>query len=203
MANTPHSGQHGTFSCSECGLSWESTAGPIVTRYCPECGAFESITFSPDHQAPESSERELFMEEIIGWRAWEVAELGKLVRLHSVTASAHWPIADWVYAKCGGESFCEKSDDGRVPGEKCRCGLYAARDYDHLTRELGYSDYSTRDVRIIGQVAMAGKVIEGSQGWKAEKARVFHIYVPHTHWKLGKRLSEQYGVPYDTHRWIG
>lgn len=153
-----------------------------------------------------ATEREVVPTEVIGWRAWDVLQLGKLYRLGSVTYDAHWPVADWVHAECDGQRFCERSSDGRVPGESCHCGLYAARDLQHLTKELSYADYNDADgksFRVIGQVAMAGKVIVGTQGWKAERARVFHLYVPHNHWRVGAILAQQYGVPYDTLRWLG
>ena len=184
-----------SIACGECGHSWPALAGH-TPRYCPACGA--RLRFVPEPPA----ERELYMEEVIGWRAWEVHTLGKLVRLGSVSVGAHWPVRDWVYAECGGHRVCESSSDGRVPGEECTCGLYSASSYEHLM-SLTYGHYDNRRVRVIGQVANAGKVIVGTQGWRAEKARVHHLYVPHTHWKVGKALSEQYGVPYDTLRWLG
>lgn len=160
----------------------------------------------------QGNERELYTQEIEGWRAWDVVRLGKLYRLRSVTHGTtvgfgHWPTDDWIHAVCEEERFCSKSSDGRVPGENCSCGLYAASSLKHLTEELSYAHYDdskdAESIRVIGRVLMAGKVIVGTQGWKAERARVGHLYVPHNHWQVGKALSEQYRVPYDTLRWIG
>lgn len=191
-----------TVNCEGCGAS-RIPAALVHDGKCPVCGArFEQ-------QREPTPDREMVAGEVIGWRAWEVHRLGKLLRLGSVSHNAHWPIADYVYAECNGKRECYSSSDGRVPGEECSCGLYAARDFDHLTKGLPYADYSYGNggagdnIKIIGEVAMSGKVIVGTQGWKAEKARVAKLYVPHTHWKLGRDIAAQYGVPYETLRWIG
>lgn len=195
-----------TVNCGGCGAS-RIPAALVTDAKCPVCG--EVIPALLREQQPPS-DRELVAGEIIGWRAWEVHRLGKLLRLGSVSHSAHWPTTDYVYAECDGQRECSRSSDGRVPGEECSCGLYAARDFDHLTKGLPYADYSygsggrgDENVKIIGEVAMSGKVIVGTQGWKAEKARVAKLYVPHTHWRLGRDIAKQYNVPYETLRWIG
>lgn len=183
-----------TVNCEGCGAS-RIPAALVHDGKCPVCGA------AFEQQRPD--DREMVAGEVIGWRAWEVHRLGKLIRLGSVTHSAHWPVADYVYAECNGQRECQFSSDGRVPGEDCSCGLYAARDYEHLTKGLPYAAYDDRAPRIIGEVAMSGKVIVGTQGWKAERARVNKLYVPHTHWKLGRDIAKQYNVPFETLRWIG
>lgn len=199
MATTPHTGSGAAPSnCPSCG----PLPGLMPTaRFCPLCGS--PVSTAASAIAAKAPERELHSTEVLGWRAWDVHKLGKLVRLGSVSSHGHWPVADWIYAECGGIRSCESSSDGRCPGENCSCGLYSARDLEQLTDELPYANYDNRQVKVIGQVAMAGKVVVGTQGFRAEKARVAHLYVPHTHWKLGRTLSKQYGVPYDTLRWIG
>jgi hypothetical protein len=48
---------------------------------------------------------------------------------------------------------------------------------------------------VIGEVGLAGKVIPGSQGWRAEKGRVKHLYVPFHHWRWIEPLAALYNVP--------
>lgn len=141
--------------------------------------------------------------EIIGYRAWKVIRYGTIIRLASATYQAHWPVDKWVEATCGGDLRCPHSSDGMVPGEDCSCGLYAARDRDHLL-DMSYADYhnSTDAPVVYGQVGMVGKVIPGTQGWRAAKARVVKIFVPYESWKLGAALGKLYGVPYELDNWI-
>lgn len=178
----------------------------LVQTSCPVCNAPvmpESRTAGGPIVAPP--ERELVAGEVRGWRAWNVHKLGKLYRLGSVTHKSHWPVADWVYAHCGGDPVCDhpSNTDGRVPGEGCSCGIYSASTFEQLVKELPYAHYQRAGEVVIGEIAMAGKVIVGTQGYRAEKARVAKIYTPPNAWKLGREIAKQYGVEYDTHRWIG
>jgi hypothetical protein len=131
-----------------------------------------------------------FTEEIVGWRAWKIVGPSKSPRLASVTwthngAPFIWPGRRWTFARCRDRS-CE------TPGEHCSCGIYAARTRSHLIGELGYAAYNDKDVRVVGEVGLAGKVIPGTQGWRAEKARVMKLYVPAEHWKLAIPLAKTY-----------
>lgn len=196
----------GTGICIACNISLNTPGTP---KFCPMCGqpfatpALEALE-PPARIVP--ADRPVVDGEVIGWRAWDVVKLGKLVRLGSVTAKSHWRTSNWTQARCpqsGGGPTCLKSSDGRCRGENCHCGLYSARDFEHLTAHLPYAQYRNGEDKIIGQIALAGKVIEGSQGYRAERARIVRIYVPQTNWKLGRTIATQYGVEYETLRWVG
>jgi hypothetical protein len=152
------------------------------------------------------SEHPLVLGETLGWRAWTViAERTRHPRLQSAThREMVWPTNRWTAATCGGGATCSRSSDGRIPGESCSCGLYAASDLEHLL-DLGYAAYGERlgkATTVVGQVAFAGKVIPGSQGWRAEKGRIAHLYVPFSFDAgLKKRLSEVYNAPVDYAPW--
>lgn len=134
--------------------------------------------------------------EIIGWRAWRVigARPEQLPMLASATFQhTIWHPGYWTLATCGDRHECARSKDGGVPGERCSCGMYAAKNRSQLVG-LGYGREDGRHPRIVGQVAMAGKVIPGQQGWRAEKARVARLFVPFQNWKLVDALERLYGV---------
>lgn len=216
------------FNCPGCSANLDAEFVPgfgTPTARCPVCGhsatTVASSTIPGVEHTPGITEddRELLPGEVLGWRAWDVVTLGKLVRLQSVThkggLDSVWPTDRWFRAECSrgaaeGDPFkCPASADGRIPGvtsgggRNCGCGLYSAMTYKQLTEDLSYGHYQVTGETVIGQVAFAGKVVIGSQGYRAERGRVAHIYVPHGAWKLGKRISEQYHVPYDIARWIG
>lgn len=130
--------------------------------------------------------------EIIGWRAWKIEGTPQFPQLHSATWASHWKPWTWTVAECNGSLTCSRSHDGRCPGEDCRCGMYAAASRVQLV-DLGYNDFHTLSSKVvIGQVGLAGKVIPGDQGWRAEKARVVKLYVPHLFGELVEPLRRIY-----------
>jgi len=131
--------------------------------------------------------------ELHGFRAFNVRG-SKKPTLISLNAQAEWPTDNWMIATCANRMVCPKSDDKKVPGERCSCGIYSARDWNHLV-SINYNRYSDESIRVVGKVGLAGKVIPASQGFRAEKARVIELWVPHISWRLVKPLQERYGVP--------
>ena len=134
--------------------------------------------------------------EIIGWRAWQVAadytavgEPG--VVLVSVTRTVCWHPREWLQAHCDNLPIGRH----RAPAESCMCGIYAVSTRERLLLS-GYNvGRDPRAVVALGEVALAGKVIPGTRGWRAEKARPVRLFVPHEHWRLAARLEELYEIP--------
>lgn len=128
-----------------------------------------------------------------GWRAWNVDReppaFGTTPRLESATYSYWWT------PRVKARAECPKSPT-HVPGEQCTCGFYAAKTLEHL-REMGYHAYDEESKRVcvVGRLAMWGKVIEGTQGWRSEFAYPHTIYVPFEAWKLARPIQRAYGVP--------
>jgi len=133
--------------------------------------------------------------EITGFRAWKILGTRKLPLLGSATHKGTvWHPDRWTHATCGGETVCHRSPDRRVPGESCACGMYAARDRRHLSGMSYVREHDEHPV-LIGEVGLAGKVIEGPQGWKAERARIKRLYVPFHHYRWIEPLAALYQVP--------
>lgn len=125
--------------------------------------------------------------EILAYRAWCVDLRWDREALLLSFNGTVWPRDAWLTAECGHES-CE------TPGEHCHCGVYAARDRDHLQR-MAYNRREYGPPVVIGEVGLVGKVIPGTQGWRAEKARVVRLELPHEHWRLVAPLRATYRVP--------
>lgn len=141
--------------------------------------------------------------EISGYRAWRVEWCGRVPRLFSINAHTHsvdlddamWPAARWFEAKCN------KCTPDEIPDEHCSCGLYAAKTIEQLVG-LHYGAYGDElDDKVIGEVGFAGKVIEGSQGWRAEKGRIVHLWVPISKWEWVGPLEAAYRVPVSLADW--
>ena len=120
--------------------------------------------------------------------------------LASVThAGTVWHADRWTLATCRGDRLCQSpADDGTIPGTGCSCGLYAAASRAQLVKleyaNPGSAGFEANPV-LIGEVGFAGKVIDGSQGWRAEKGRIVRLYVPHICWRLVEPLERLYRVP--------
>jgi hypothetical protein len=145
---------------------------------------------NPDFKAPPEPTPGTMAE---GWRCWkvdlELPPFGLPPKLNSVTHSFFWTPKKLARAEC-------RRDDSHVPGEACRCGFYSAKTLRHL-QGMGYIAYNPDHgvVTIVGRVANWGKVIEGSQGWRAEKSYPVQLFVPFEAYKLAKPLADTYGVP--------
>jgi hypothetical protein len=135
---------------------------------------------------------------MLGWRAWKVPlkpdHLGQVI-LKSVThGDTIWTPRQVMGAVCN-KAAAKK--EGHIPGETCSCGLYAAKTLPHL-QSMGYHRYDPERAgcwRVAGEVELWGKVIEGTQGWRAEFGYPKVLYVPFEANHLADALSRTYGVP--------
>lgn len=77
-------------------------------------------------------------------------------------------------AGCGGRN---RAHDGVVPAENCHCGFYGMVSVEHLVQERP-SDANNKFV--ILECDFYGKVIPGTQGWRAQRQRVLKVsYSPY------------------------
>lgn len=96
-----------------------------------------------------------------------------------------------------------------APAERCRCGIYAFRDPEHLLLHVQgwYSDphlfaATTIERVVLGAVALWGTVIEHERGYRAEYAYPLGLWVPPI-WRelypqveaIHRALGERYRIP--------
>lgn len=141
--------------------------------------------------------------EIVAYRAWRIVGPEQTPRLQSVTHQRGddqiWPTHRWFPALCNGKTECRVGDK-TIPGVGCSCGLYAARSMEHLL-SMGYAGVSHGGSTVIGEVGFAGKVIRGTQGWRAERGRVLRLWVPIADYVQGELLGQAYRVPVEVASW--
>src|SRR5579875_108521 len=139
----------------------------------------------------KAPQRELRVPDLIeaveGWRVWcvdySLPLYGVPPKLQSVTHNYYWAPRRAAAAECSvleaAARFGVIDPDlaHEVPGERCTCGFYCAKTYEHLL-SLRYVDWvdarGPEVVPVVGRVACWGKVIEGDQGWRSSMA------YPHT-----------------------
>lgn len=99
-------------------------------------------------------ETPLAVEPVEGWRAWRLSfdRLGP--SLHPTGRGGPWQRASVTTAGCW------RHRRHHAPTRDCSCGLYAVRDPDQLRH--------ARSPAVIGTVALWGRVVEHTIGWRAE-----------------------------------
>jgi len=112
-------------------------------------------------------------EPIDGWRAWRLrrAELGA-IRIAPTTPRPDWEPSVPIHATCSGSHTREYMVYNpelvkfhRSPEPGCTCGIHAMKDPRRLRRSR-----PGKTAGVIGTVAMWGRVIEHTKGWRAEFA---------------------------------
>jgi hypothetical protein len=145
--------------------------------------------------------------EVYGYRVWQVhhphGENPEAVRLQSLGAGGPKHATIWTPGKTM-EAYCAK---GHVPpAEKCSCGFYAARTIEHLLSMHYHSGFvydDTADALVVGKVAMSGKIIPGTQGWRAQRVRPVVGLVLPSRWKALAMLKVQYPeVQWKLENWL-
>ena len=143
------------------------------------------------------------VDPIVGWRYWRVTP-GGLASLN--VDGGYWPPQAPHEAKCKAGPLITSHSGDVVPCGSCGCGIYAARDLETL-KQLVYpfSDPLFRRTHIaVGEVMLWGRVIEGSRGYRAERAYPKSLFlVSRTEdeaWVQFSRVALEgaYGVPVGT-----
>jgi hypothetical protein len=199
--------------CPECK---GDNLSPSTFPGCARCGSCGKVFPAPkareraeaeqaEWEADTGREPKLIVPDQVaveyGWRAWGIrkaeSEAG-MPLLQSIngghTAQAKVEKPFWQ-PRVPMEAICVRHDH-EVPDERCECGLYSAKTLDHLMTMRHYYRYDPAKMfKVIGKVALWGKVIEGTQGWKATYGYPSELYLPFEAWHLHNDLHDAYGCP--------
>jgi hypothetical protein len=107
---------------------------------------------------------------IVGYRvwAWDGKELKSL-------NGGRWSPGRALAAKC-------PTTNHGAPADGCSCGIYAAKDYQHLQKINCSVEYALH-----GEVYLWGKVVEHDLGYRAQCAYPKSLFLPSSrdrHWKI-------------------
>ena len=105
-----------------------------------------------------------YISPIIGYRVWRWDDAG----LRSLNGKP-WSPCKPLAAKCG---VGKAHDAHEVPQTDCTCGVYAAKNLEHL-RQFGYEGRG-----IHGEVYLWGTVVEHELGWRAQFAYPKSLALP-------------------------
>jgi hypothetical protein len=139
-----------------------------VEEFPADCDRIIEAACRDDLRAPDVA------EEILGWKVLAVSGEGHLhhhldqmhevvipTELASPMRKTYWPPRAWLRATCSTDA------EHHPPVEECSCGIYAVADAD---RALAY--VREAPLTVLARVGLAGKVIPGAWGWRAERGRV-------------------------------
>jgi hypothetical protein len=131
---------------------------------------------------------------VVGWRAWVVTETAAGLRLGSVLYDEVWAPGTTALAACRrrDDLFAEPLPEHGTPGLECGCGFHAARDAADALSYLRGRDEPATVCRILGEVAIWGRLVETEAGWRAAAAYPFRLYAPDD--AIAEALAI-YGVP--------
>jgi hypothetical protein len=117
---------------------------------------------------------------VTGWRAWVVTETAAGLRLGSVLYDEVWTPGTTALAVCRrrDDLFAEPIAPHATPTAACGCGFHAARDPADALSYLRGRDEPTTVCRILGEVALWGRLVETEAGWRAAAAYPVRLYVP-------------------------
>jgi hypothetical protein len=108
-----------------------------------------------------------YISPIIGYRIWQWDAAG-LKSLNGELWFPRQPLSAVCRANATGSipglSKPAAHNAAELPSFKCTCGVYAAKNIEHLNR-CGYSKFAVR-----GEVFMWGRMVEHERGWRAEFA---------------------------------
>jgi hypothetical protein len=102
-----------------------------------------------------------YISPVVGHRVWRWDDTG----LKSLNGEQWFP-EQHLEARCrvapAARHMAEAANE--VPHRKCTCGIYAAKNSEHL-RQIGYADGG-----VCGEVYLWGTVVEHKLGWRAQFA---------------------------------
>jgi hypothetical protein len=125
------------------------------------------------------------------WRSWYVRETEEGWRLFSIHYGEAWPAERAIEAACYRSRYVSNANENTharhaAPARDCLCGVYGAKELDQA-RQYFVASYSGCEMvpvtpdyvhRVVGQVDLWGRVIDCSQGYRAEIAYPAHLWLP-------------------------
>ena len=140
------------------------------------------------------------------WRVWEVSNGGDLLSAYKTTVL--WPRDEAIEAQClapGPQQYFTPVEPRHpAPQKDCLCGLYGWLDPNFIERERwAFNDLTGWRVEkvsrlVLGRVAVFGRVVPTTLGYRAERMRPRALVSGHPHVGTDAPVAEvaaRYGLP--------
>jgi len=109
-----------------------------------------------------------YLSPIVAYRTWQLSLDG----LFSLNCT-EWTPGERFEAECKNGYDDYAGLDHAVPAEGCTCGVYAAKNFQHLI-DIGYLGHGG----VHGEVYLWGRIVECELGWRAQFAYPKNLVVP-------------------------
>lgn len=162
-------------------------------------GAGDTGTTTGESPSPDVDTVPDVAGPIIGYRCWHTTS--RLPLLLSNFNAELWRPGDVLQALC--HKQFDRGPNHHSPIRDCTCGIYAYSDPYQAAMDWATSDCSTghtdcpvcdeRASRLViaGRIEAWGRVVPGTEGFRAQYARISAIFQS----PLAERVAEIYGVP--------
>lgn len=142
----------------------------------------------------QSLEFSFSTEVITGWRAWKIVDFERRgsiseKRLQALGTSPIWEPYQSNIATCTTDGTHE------APWPSCRCGFWAFKTREHVERSL-FETYGGERGKVIGQIALWGRVLECTRGFRGEYAYPQTLQFVEVDKKTAADVAGRYGTPY-------
>ena len=112
-----------------------------------------------------------YISPVVAYRVWRWSETG-LCSLNGEQWLPDRPVEARCRVAPAARNVRVVDGADKVPDRNCTCGVYAAKNIEHL-RQLGYADRG-----ICGEVYLWGTVVEHALGWRAQFAYPKNLVLP-------------------------
>jgi hypothetical protein len=160
------------------------------------------------HEGEGVSSAPDYCEPIVGWRVWHALERNGDVYLRSLFHRVRWPWREPLNGSCAVWHWplLRKRPQHASPDENCQCGIYASSletAAAYVSPPRGGPWLIPTEWSVIGEVALWGRIVEHTHGWRAAFAYPKALFVlANTRTRAQRREAshvtkqlEHYGVP--------
>jgi hypothetical protein len=119
-----------------------------------------------------SEETTLYLNPLIGWRAWRIGRIGEDYCLRSMVNDIKWPYLERLDAEClrTPTAHCDHGRDEIIPSFHGQCGIYGDLTLQDLHWSLSRMPRDSVTSYLIGEVKLWGDLVEFERGWRATRA---------------------------------
>lgn len=135
-------------------------------------------------------------EVMTGWRCWKIVDFNRRGNISEKRLQALGVKPIWEPYKPN-VATCITNGTHEAPWPSCHCGFWAFHKRESVERTLFEEvGYGGEIGKVIGQVALWGRVLESTKGFRGEYAYPQTLQFVEIDDKIAKEVADTYGVPY-------
>lgn len=156
-----------------------------------------SISFANSFKAAKMTKNLEFSfstEVITGWRAWRIVDFQRRGNISEKRLQALGTSPVWEPYQAN-VAICNTDGSHEAPWPTCHCGFWAFKEREHVERSL-FETYGGEKGKAIGQIALWGRVLECTHGYRGEYAYPQTLQFVEVEKGTADEVAGLYGVPH-------